>query len=366
MASIYDKALKRKDFSGTVRKDATGKDAEKSNDPKSSADVGKVVNMMSGDANQIAFLVSGMYFIYGAPFEIALAGIYLYKLLGWSAFSGLVVLAVFWPLNQYVAFSQRALHKLTPCRLLARRSISISKGLLAARDKRMGVLNELLGAIKFIKFFAWEDRWTQRTMDARKKELSWMVKSRINSVLFSAIWTLAPILVSVVSFASYIWVGNQLTVSVAFTAISLFAMVRAPLNVIPTWIVFMMQTKVALDRIQGYIDDDEVDGQVSSLKEDTEGRGNKEGLGIVKGSFKWNEVEEKDEKGKGKVTEAVELDAGSDTASIPPEVVQEHIFELRDISVIFPDGQLTVVTGTICFSCTFFVTFLLIYSRSYG
>jgi ABC-type multidrug transport system fused ATPase/permease subunit len=193
-----------------------------------------------------------------------------------------------------------------------------------------------------------------------------MVKSRINSVLFSAIWTLAPILVSVVSFASYIWVGNQLTVSVAFTAISLFAMVRAPLNVIPTWIVFMMQTKVALDRIQGYIDDDEVDGQVSSLKEDTEGRGNKEGLGIVKGSFKWNEVEEKDEKGKGKVTEAVDLDARSDTASIPPEDVQEHVFELRDISVIFPDGQLTVVTGTIRFSCAFSVTFLLIYSRSHG
>jgi hypothetical protein len=112
MASIYDKALKRKDFSGTVRKDSA--DAEKTNDPKSSADVGKVVNMMSGDANQIAFLVSGMYFLYGAPFEIALAGIYLYNLLGWSAFSGLVVLVVFWPLNQLVASSLWALHGLTP------------------------------------------------------------------------------------------------------------------------------------------------------------------------------------------------------------------------------------------------------------
>ena len=242
---------------------------------------------------------------------------------------------------------------LTPFRLLARRSISISKGLLAARDKRMGVLNELLGAIKFIKFFAWEERWTQRTMNARKKELSWMVKSRINSILFSAIWTLAPILVSVVSFASYIWLGNQLTVSVAFTAISLFAMVRAPLNVIPTWIVFMMQTKVALDRIQGYTDEDEVGGQVSSLKEDTEGRGNKEGLGIIKGSFKWNEVEEKDDKdkgkGKGKAPGSSVSNTESDAAStLGAEAAAERRFELRDVSVIFPDGQLTVVTGTAC------------------
>jgi len=211
----------------------------------------------------------------------------------------------------------------------------------------MGVLNELLGAIKFIKFFAWEGRWTQRTMDARKKELSWLVKSRINSVLFSAIWTLAPILVSVVSFASYIWLGNQLTVSVAFTAISLFAMVRAPLNVIPTWIVFMMQTKVALDRIQGYIDEDEVDEQVSSLKEGAEGYSGKEGLGIIKGSFKWNEVEEKD-KDKGKVAKSRSSNADSDTASTLTDAALERRFELRDISVIFPGGQLTVVTGMVC------------------
>ena len=222
----------------------------------------------------------------------------------------------------------------------------------------MGVLNELLGAIKFIKFFAWEDRWTQRTMDARKKELSWLVKSRINSVLFSAIWTLAPILVSVVSFASYIWLGNQLTVSVAFTAISLFAMVRAPLNVIPTWIVFMMQTKVALDRIQGYIDEEEVDGQVSSLKEGTEEHRNKEGLGIVRGSFKWNEIEEKDDKVAGSNTPNTESDATSTLAETAPD----HRFELRDISVTFPDGQLTVVTGAMCSPPCFFMAFTLCYT----
>jgi len=229
----------------------------------------------------------------------------------------------------------------------------------------MGVLNELLGAIKFIKFFAWEGRWTQRTMDTRKKELSWMVKSRINSVLFSAIWTLAPILVSVVSFASYIWFGNQLTVSVAFTAISLFAMVRAPLNVIPTWIVFMMQTKVALDRIQGYIDEDEVDGQVSSLKEDTREHNSREGLGILKGSFKWNEVGEKNDKDKGKVARSSASNAESDVASTLAEALERR-FELTDISVIFPDGQLTVVTGIVRPPACIFTKFTPLYHRTHG
>lgn len=41
--------------------------------------------------------------------------------------------------------------------------------------------------------------------------------ARVNSVLFSALWTTAPILVSIISFCVYVMRGNELTVSVAFT-----------------------------------------------------------------------------------------------------------------------------------------------------
>jgi hypothetical protein len=60
------------------------------------------------------------------------------RLLGFSAFVGFFVLVVGWPLNSY----------------LARRSIRIQKGLLAARDKRMGVVSELIGAVRSIECFA--------------------------------------------------------------------------------------------------------------------------------------------------------------------------------------------------------------------
>ena len=40
----------------------------------------------------------------------------------------------------------------------------------------MGVLNELIGAVKFIKFFAWEERWIKRVLDAREIELQWFIK----------------------------------------------------------------------------------------------------------------------------------------------------------------------------------------------
>lgn len=130
------------------------------------------------------------------------------------------MLALGWPLNSYIT----------------KRSIRIQKGLMAARDKRMGVLNELIGAvcwlsyvlmsqpltvaylkIKFIKFFAWENRWIDRVSDARATEIKWMIKSRLNWVLFQLLWSCAPVLVSIISFLVFVLRGNELTVSTAFT-----------------------------------------------------------------------------------------------------------------------------------------------------
>jgi hypothetical protein len=78
MAAIYDKALKRKDFSGIVNKEkdsasdgekdpkASAEAKAKADDPKAGADVGKIVNLMAGDANRVAGTSSTMYFIYGS------------------------------------------------------------------------------------------------------------------------------------------------------------------------------------------------------------------------------------------------------------------------------------------------------------
>ncbi|TFK37295.1 multidrug resistance-associated ABC transporter [Crucibulum laeve] len=367
MAAIYDKALKRKDYSGIINKDKQNEAAEKkaadadaaaestnekskaakkeekdkaakADDPKAGADVGKIVNLMAGDANRISGMISGAYFIYGAPFEIIIAGTFLYQLLGISAFAGFIVLIAGWPLNSFIA----------------RRSIRIQKGVLTARDKRMGVLNELIGAVKFIKFFAWEERWIGRALDARENEMKWMVKARINSVMFYLLWTCAPILVSIISFFVYVMQGNELTVSTAFTAIALFSMIRAPLNVIPAWIVQILQTGVALKRIAVYLDEDEVTDQVSSLKKDLSGPHlpglDDEGLGLSNACMKWNEVPEDTEKDKGKDKSLSPTPSTDDSSTVASETTSlaeptDHRFELRDINVRFPEGELTVITG---------------------
>jgi ABC-type multidrug transport system fused ATPase/permease subunit len=69
MSAIYDKALKRRDYSGIVQKDKEG-DNKKAQDKKNEngkkgkeadesaagADVGKIVNLMAGDTQRIAMV----------------------------------------------------------------------------------------------------------------------------------------------------------------------------------------------------------------------------------------------------------------------------------------------------------------------
>ncbi|KAL5520973.1 hypothetical protein ACEPAG_8895 [Sanghuangporus baumii] len=361
ISAIYDKALKRKDQSGIGNRQGKGEKSDeekweekkrktkedKDDEPKAGADIGKIVNLMAGDANRVAMVISNVHSIYAAPFEIMIASVFLYQLLGISAFAGFAVLFLVWPLSNF----------------LARRAVRIQKRVLAARDKRMGVVSELLGALKFIKFFSWEDRWIAGTQGSRAKELMWLVKSRINSVVLQTVWSTAPILVSVLSFSAYVSRGNDLNVGTAFTAITLFSMIRSPLNEIPTWITKILQTRIAMQRIETFLNEDEVGSQVSTLKEDVK----KEFsdimvLGLDNATLKWNTIgKEKpdDRKSKGKdngpkAKRDAERDIEADVAdTLQPDIIQaetvpigqDHAFELRDISVVFPEGALSVVIG---------------------
>ena len=105
-----------------------------------------------------------------------------------------------------------------------------------------------------------------------------------------------------------------------------------------------MKTNVALKRIAAFLDEPEVDEQVASLTELEQVQGedeSTEGLGIVHGSFRWNTVERDSKKTPGKVNQA----RLRDSATEGDEEGSNSHFELRDINVMFPEDQLTIITG---------------------
>ena len=107
-----------------------------------------------------------------SPIEIVVGTIFLYKLLGSSAFVGLAVTCLFLPLNHFAG-------KIV---------VGAQENLMKARDERVALMNEILGAIRMLKvpdfffitrgsqrrssqFMAWERNFEQRVLKIREKEL---------------------------------------------------------------------------------------------------------------------------------------------------------------------------------------------------
>ena len=132
-----------------------------------------------------------------------------------------------------------------------------------------------------------------------------------------------------------------------------------------------METRVALDRIAVYLDEDEVSDQVSSLKKNdsapplaSESPDLEDGLGFDDASFRWNEVPQQKEEDTGSVVNGKTRDPSSTSTVVRDPSFREtssdevgsisidftapdkdRRFELKDLNVQFPEGELTIVTG---------------------
>ena len=113
-----------------------------------------------------------------------------------------------------------------------------------------------------------------------------------------------------------------------------------------------------MDRIATFLSEDEASDEISSLKQGTVVRSEDvedHRLGIVRGSFRWNAVEEDKKKSSAgpdtlpkstasSVVESAEPVPG-DSVSVSNQEGEDHKFELRDINIVFPDREMTLVTG---------------------
>ncbi len=68
---------------------------------------------------------------------------------------------------------------------LGKRNLALQKELLSATDRRISVVSELVNAIRFLKYYAWESVWVDKAIDARERELEVRYRSNFNSAYFS-------------------------------------------------------------------------------------------------------------------------------------------------------------------------------------
>lgn len=73
------------------------------------------------------------------------------------------------------------------------------------------VINEVLFGIRVVKFCAWEPHFTAKVDDLRKAELDSLKKRKYLDTMCVYFWATTPVLISIITFATYILLGNRLT-----------------------------------------------------------------------------------------------------------------------------------------------------------
>uniref|UniRef100_A0A673I885 ATP-binding cassette, sub-family C (CFTR/MRP), member 3 n=1 Tax=Sinocyclocheilus rhinocerous TaxID=307959 RepID=A0A673I885_9TELE len=229
------------------------------NEAKRSSTVGEVVNLMSVDAQRFMDLTTFLNMLWSAPLQIILALFFLWQNLGPSVLAGVALMVLLIPFNAFIAMKTR--------------TYQVEQ--MKHKDDRIKLMNEILNGIKVLKLYAWEVSFKEKILQIRQKELTVLRKTAYLSALSTMAWTSAPFMVALTTFAVYVTVDeeNVLDAEKAFVSLSLFNILRFPLNMLPQVISSIVQASVSLKRIQDFLSHDELNPESVDRRNNASGNG---------------------------------------------------------------------------------------------
>lgn len=219
-----------------------------SNDTRKESTVGETVNLMSADAQRFNDLTNFIHLLWSCPLQIGLSIVFLWLELGPSVLAGLVVMVLMVPING----------------LLATKARKFQIENMKFKDNRLKIMNEILNGIKILKLYAWEPSFQAQVEGIRGQELKVMRKFAYLTSVSTFIFSCAPALVSLATFAVFVGVSpnNVLTAEKAFTSISLFNILRFPLAMLPMLIAAMVQTTVSRKRLEKFLGGEDLESGI--------------------------------------------------------------------------------------------------------
>lgn len=302
------KGLKRILTFGRKKKKTTeGPNKDDAKKPASDSQVttGAIINLMAVDAFKVSEICAYLHFLWAnTPVQVVVAIFLLYRILGYSSIAGIGMMVILLPINMYVA----------------KQFAKIQKLILAATDARIHTTNEVLTNIRIIKFFAWEQKFIGLVNEKRYVELKHLRRRYILWAVAATIWSGSPVLITFLSFLVYTNVEHKALIpSVAFTALSLFQILRIPLDQLADMVAHVQESKVSVDRIEEYLNEPETDKykQLITRKKDDDGQPI---IGFENGTFSWGGTD---------MTDKTAADA----------------FKLMDLNVKFKVGKFNVIVG---------------------
>ncbi|XP_044069110.1 canalicular multispecific organic anion transporter 1 isoform X2 [Siniperca chuatsi] len=244
-----------------------------SNEARQESTVGETVNLMSADAQRFNDVTNFIHLLWSCPLQIILSIVFLWLELGPSVLAGLAVMVLMVPING----------------LLATKARKIQIENMKFKDKRLKIMNEILNGIKILKLYAWEPSFQAQVEGIRGQELKVMRKFAYLTSVSTFIFSCAPALVSLATFAVFVGVSsnNVLTAEKAFTSISLFNILRFPLAMLPMLIAAIVQTTVSRKRLEKFLGGEDLESDI--VRHDPSFNS---AVSVCDGSFAWEKEAE--------------------------------------------------------------------------
>ncbi|KAF9428629.1 hypothetical protein BGZ94_001709 [Podila epigama] len=341
---VFAKALRRKDVASTDHKsddDEDGKSQEEGADQKKTGSL-NICNLVAVDIRKMEDPLSYFFFMYSYPLQFLIASYQLFQLLGYASLVGIGFMIASYPI---------------PARLYSM-IMSIFKEIMSTKDERMEALNEMLSAIRIVKFFGWEAKFQEKITAAREKELERTRASYKQIVLADLVWIVMPILNIVVVLLSYTKIfGHEISASKVFTTLALFNIMRNAVNNMPWAFKNTMQAVVSMGRINRFLQEEELVKDTTVTKIDGKVHASHPIVGFQNATFVWPNKEDdhgvtKTLVSKKKLSWLQKIKAKFNKTE--PAVIREPVaetvtaqerFKLTNLNASFPVGKLSVIVG---------------------
>ncbi|KAM4554976.1 ATP-binding cassette sub-family C member 5 isoform 1-T1 [Odontesthes bonariensis] len=195
---------------------------------------GELINICSSDGQRLYEAVSVSCLLAGGPLVGILGLSYTAVFLGPTAMLGSAIFIIFYPTMM----------------LASRLTAYFRKKCVSVTDRRVRLMNEILGCIKFIKMYCWEDAFAQNIHKVRSEERGILERAGVVQSLTVGVAPIVVVIASVCTFTLHMALGYDLTAAEAFTVVAVFNSMTFALKVTPLAVRSLSEGAVAAKRFQ--------------------------------------------------------------------------------------------------------------------
>jgi ABC-type multidrug transport system fused ATPase/permease subunit len=197
---------------------------------------GDLINRLEVDVDAVSNQVERIADALGVITHLGIATFLLTRYLGLAGFLSVLILALIIPAARFISSRARA----------------IELELMKRRDTRVTFMSQVLGGIRVIKSFVWEDITAKDCQKLRMEEAQSLgEKSRLDAFA-SLIFTGAASVAAVSGFGLYVAMGHKLNPAAVFAALVIYADLPMPFVILKDVITVFAKTMASAERLTRY------------------------------------------------------------------------------------------------------------------